>query len=101
MKYLRATLIGACAGFLLVALVGTVWGALTLAAPCQGGREDLPIMQRVIEGALFAGFAFVWLFGLPAALAGALIGLLFAPAILRWNARWAARYTDRSSNADT
>ena len=57
---------------------GAIWGAIVRAAPCYGGGSPPPL-----AGAAFGAFAVLFMFGWWAVPAGASVGAVLAPFLLR------------------
>jgi hypothetical protein len=65
--------------FVVLCLVGGIWGAAVRAAPCYAGREP-----SRIEGAMFGSFSVLFLYGWWVVPLGATVGAILGQACGLW-----------------
>jgi hypothetical protein len=70
MKLLSGLLLGSLTGVLVVSIVGALFGGYTRMAPCGTATP--------FEGAILGIMYFEYMFGLPVAIAGGLLGTVIA-----------------------
>src|SRR5438132_813526 len=66
--------VGAALGLAVLVLVGAVAGGVLQLAPCYGGHQYRPWIDRAFGGAVLGVLFYTWLFGLPVAFLGAVAG---------------------------
>jgi hypothetical protein len=76
MKFWVGALIGATIGVYLALLAGVALGGLFQIAPCHGGAASRSVAERISYGAMFGLYLAGTFLALPAAVAGALVGVV-------------------------